>query len=55
MKWVRSHLILSYLLRKKCRNTEFFSGPNTGKCGSEKSPYLDTFHTVADFVTFVSN
>ena len=23
-----------------------FSGPNTGKYGPEKSPYLDTFHAV---------
>ena len=23
-----------------------FSGPNTGKYGSEKIPYLDTFHPV---------
>ena len=55
MKWVISHLILSYLLRKKCPNTEFFSGPNTGKCGPEKTPYLDTFHAVTYFVTFISN
>ena len=23
-----------------------FSGPNTGKYGTEKTPYLDTFHAV---------
>ena len=23
----------------KCPNTEFFSGPNTGKYGPEKTPY----------------
>ena len=23
-----------------------FSGPNTGQCGPEKTPYLDTFHAV---------
>ena len=23
-----------------------FSGPNTGNYGSEKAPYLDTFHAV---------
>ena len=23
-----------------------FSGPNTGKCGPEKTPYLDSFHSV---------
>ena len=23
----------------KCPNTEFFSGPNTGKYGAEKTPY----------------
>ena len=23
-----------------------FSGPNTGKYGPEKTPYLDTFHAV---------
>ena len=40
-------------LHEKCPNTEFFSGPyfpvfnpNTGKYGPEKSPYLDTFHSV---------
>ena len=27
-------------LQEKCPNTE---GPNTGKCGPEKTPYLDTF------------
>ena len=32
-------------LREKCPNTGKFS-PNTGKYGSEKSPYLDTFHTM---------
>ena len=25
--------------------TQSFSGPNTGKYGPEKTPYLDTFHT----------
>ena len=25
-----------------------FSGPNTGKYGQEKTPYLDTFHAVVD-------
>ena len=25
-----------------------FSGPNTGKYGPEKAPYLDTFHTVGN-------
>ena len=24
-----------------------FSGPNTGKRGQEKTPYLDTFHAVS--------
>ena len=40
-------------LREKCPNTEFFSGPyipsfglNAGKYGPEKTPDLDTFHTV---------
>ena len=28
----------------KCPNTEF--QPNTKKCGSEKTPYLDTFQAV---------
>ena len=27
--------------------TSVFS-PNAGKCGPEKTPYLDTFHTVED-------
>ena len=25
-----------------------FPGPNTGKCGPEKTPYLNTFHAVKD-------
>ena len=29
-----------------CPDTEGFSGPNVGKYGPEKPPYLDTFHTV---------
>ena len=36
-------------LREKSPNTEFFVVrifPNTGKYGPEKTPYLDTFHTV---------
>ena len=38
---------------EKCPNADFFSGPyfpvfspNTGKYGPEKTPYLDTFHSV---------
>ena len=27
---------------------EIFSGPNTGKYGPEKTPFLDTSHTVKD-------
>ena len=53
--------------RKKCPNTEFFSGPhifafglntetygecgNAGKYGPEKTPYLDSFHAVMDSIT----
>ena len=33
-------------LRKKCSNTEFFSGPNTGIYGPGKSSYLHTFYAV---------
>ena len=36
-------------LREKCPNTEFFLSvfsPNVGEYGPEKTPYLDTFHTV---------
>ena len=31
-------------------NTERYSvfSPSTGKCGPEKTPYLDTFHAVDD-------
>ena len=43
-----------FLLREKCTNTEFFSGPyfpvfspNAKKYGSEKTPYFDTFYTVS--------
>ena len=32
-------------LREKCSNTEFSSGPNTGKYGPGKTPYLDTLHS----------
>ena len=32
------------------QKTEIYSvnlcSPNTGKCGAEKTPYFDTFHTV---------
>ena len=42
-------------LREKWPNTEFFLvhifsvfSPNTGKYGPEKTPYLDTFHTMID-------
>ena len=41
------------VLREKCPNTEFSSGPyfavfspNTRKYGPEKTPYLNTFHAV---------
>ena len=30
----------------KVSKYEVFSGPNTGKHGPEKTPYLDTFHAV---------
>ena len=38
-------------LCEKCPVREFFLvprnfGPNTGKCGLEETPYLDTFHVV---------
>ena len=33
-------------LREKCPKNGVFSGPNTGKYGPEKTPYLDTFHAV---------
>ena len=35
-------------LREMCPNTEYLSifSPNAGKYGPEKTPYLDTFHTV---------
>ena len=45
-------------LREKCPNTkfllEFFTylsvfSPNAGKYGPEKTPYLDTFHTVSTY------
>ena len=29
-----------------------FSGPNTGKYGPEKTPYLDTFHSVITYNEF---
>ena len=46
----------TYVQREKCPNTEFLLvrifphpalfSPNAGKCGPEKTPYLDTFHAV---------
>ena len=49
-------LLHSHPLREKCPNAEFFlvrvsphaDCPNAdaGKCGPEKTPYLDTFHGV---------
>ena len=43
----------NYTLCEMCPNTGFFSGPyfpvfspSAGKYGSEKTPYLDTFHAV---------
>ena len=48
-------------LREKCPNTEIFLVrnflvlcPNTGKYGPEKTPYLDTFHTVEDTRTVLN-
>ena len=40
-------LTLKSSLGGKYPNTEFFSVPNTGKYGPEKTLYLDTFHAVA--------
>ena len=41
---------LGLSLHEKCPNPEFFLARifrlNTGKCGPEKTPYLDTFHAV---------
>ena len=34
----------NFTLREKC--------PNTGKYGTEKTPYLDTFHAVLNTDTF---
>ena len=42
-------MCVTITLREKCPNTAFFLvvfSPNTGKYGQEKTPYLDTFHTV---------
>ena len=35
----------------KVSNHGVFSGPNTGKYGTEKTPYLDTFHAVYYYST----
>ena len=32
---------------RKVFKSGVFSGLNTGKCGPEKTPYLNTFHTVS--------
>ena len=53
-------------LLEKCPNTEFFLvrffptvylslfGPNAGKCGPEKTPYLDTFHALPLFIVTIT-
>ena len=48
-------------LREMSPNTDIFSGPyfplfspNAGKCGPEKTSYLDTFHTENLLKTIVS-
>ena len=38
-----------YSLRIR-ENTDSVFTPNTGKYGPEKTPYLDTFHAVLDYV-----
>ena len=45
--WI-SGFFHGWSLREKCPNTEFFPifSPKTGKYEPEKTPYLDTFHTV---------
>ena len=44
------HILKNFVktLPEKCPNTEYLSvfGPNAGKDGPEKTPYLDTFHAV---------
>ena len=49
----KRHLLKKQSLHEKCPYTEFFLarifsafGLNMGKYGPEKTPYLDTFHTV---------
>ena len=47
-------------LREKCPNKEFFwsvfsvYGLNTGKYGPNKTPYLDTFHTLYFILDYFS-
>ena len=49
------HILKNFVktLPEKCPNTEYLSvfGPNAGKDGSEKTPYLDTFHAVKKSIT----
>ena len=47
--------MLQVSLRETCPNMEFFPGPyfpvfglNKGKCGKEKTPYLDPFYAVCE-------
>ena len=49
------HILKNFVktLPEKCPNTEYLSvfGPNAGKDGPEKTPYLDTFHAVKKSIT----
>ena len=40
------YLTPTYITAGKVSIYGIFSGPNTGKYGAEKTPYLDTFHAV---------
>ena len=44
---------LAVFTRKVSTYGVFFS-PNTGKCGPEKTPYLDTFHAMGVINSFMT-
>ena len=48
MYYAKSSCLVKHTQREKCPKRSF-SGPNTGKYGLEKTPYLDSFHTAISF------
>ena len=47
--------LLTYVPPWKVSKYEVFFGPNTGKYGPEKTPYLDIVHAVKCFIVYNIN